>query len=119
MNPRVISFGTTPSKYRAVPTEVDGIRFASKAEASRYRELKLLLAHGRIRNLELQPVYPLVINGVKVGKYLADFRYERFEKGAWVSVTEDVKGYDTALFRIKAKLVKALHGVEIALVRGR
>jgi len=29
-------------KYGAIPTEVDGIRFASKKEEKRYGELKLL-----------------------------------------------------------------------------
>lgn len=119
MNPgaRLVSFGTTPSKYRAVPTEIDGIRFASKAEARRYTELKLLLAHGGIRNLELQPAYAIVVNGVRVGKYLADFRYEIREAGGWRQVVEDVKGVETALYRLKAKLVRALYGVEIVLVR--
>ena len=32
----------TYRKYRNVPTEVDGIRFASKREATRYAHLKLL-----------------------------------------------------------------------------
>jgi hypothetical protein len=87
------------------------------AEANRYKELKLLQAHGSIRNLELQPSFPIVVNGVKVGKYLADFRYEREDARGWVSVTEDVKGMETAVFRLKAKLVKALYGLTIELVR--
>lgn len=114
---RLVSFGTKPTKYRAVRTTVDGVTFASKAEAARYGELKLLLAHGSVRKLELQPVFPLVVNGVRVGKYLADFRYELREELGWRQVVEDVKGYDTALFKFKAKLVKALYGVEIVLVR--
>ena len=120
MNARLISFGTTPTKYRNKPTQVDGITFASLAEANRYRQLKLLRAHGAIRNLELQPIFPIVVNGAKVGKYSADFRYERAGKGgAWTTVTEDVKGFETAVFRLKAKLVLALYGVRIELVRGR
>lgn len=31
-----------PSKYRNQPTEINGIRFASKKEARRYQDLKLL-----------------------------------------------------------------------------
>ena len=119
MNGRLVSFGTTPTKYRNKRTVADGITFVSMAEANRYRELKLLQAHGAIRNLELQPVFPLIVAGAKVGKYSADFRYERADKGAWVSVTEDVKGFETAVFRLKAKLVMALYGVRIELVRGR
>ena len=43
------------SKYRNVKTEVDGILFASKKEARRYSELKLLERAGEIAHLELQP----------------------------------------------------------------
>lgn len=119
MNPgaRLVSFGTRPSKYRAIRTTVDGVTFASKAEAARYSELKLLIAHGSVRNLELQPAYAIVVNGVRVGKYLADFRYEIREANDWRQVVEDVKGVETALYRLKAKLVRALYGVEIVLVR--
>jgi hypothetical protein len=48
-----------PSKYRAIPTTVDGIRFDSKREAARYGELKLLEKAGHIRGLTLQ--VPLVL----------------------------------------------------------
>jgi hypothetical protein len=42
------------SKYGAVKTEVDGIMFDSKREASRYQELRLLEQAGEITNLRLQ-----------------------------------------------------------------
>jgi hypothetical protein len=41
------------TKYHAIPTEIDGIRFDSKAEARRYGELMLLEMGGVIRELEL------------------------------------------------------------------
>ena len=41
-------------KYSARPTEVDGIRFDSKAEARRYTELRTLEKAGEISHLELQ-----------------------------------------------------------------
>ena len=87
------------SKYRAVPVTVDGIRFASKAEARRYQELKALERAGKIANLVLQPSYPLH-GGVA---YRADFAYDQDGR----RVVEDVKGYETQVFRIKAKLFRA------------
>lgn len=105
------------SKYGAVPTDVDGIRFASKAEARRYGELSLMEYAGEIHELELQPAYDLVVNGVKIGKYVADFRYVLADTGA--VVVEDVKGGNatkTPVYRLKAKLVRALYGVEISEV---
>lgn len=96
-------------KYGAQPVIVDGLRFASKKEAARYRELKAWQDAGGIGGLELQPRYPLVVNGEKVGTYVADFRYRRDGE----AITEDVKGVKTPLYKLKAKLVKALYGIEI------
>lgn len=104
------------NKYRNVPTVVDNIRFASKAEAKRYRDLKLLEAGGKIGDLECQPRIPLVVNGVKVGVYVADFSYFDAESG--MVVLEDVKGVRTPLFKLKKALVKALYGREIVEVEG-
>ena len=100
-----------PSKFGAVKTTVDGIEFDSKAEARRYGELKLLERAGKIKNLERQPRYDLEVNGVKIGFYKADFRY--WDQATSQHVVEDVKGMRTPVFAIKAKLMKALHRVEI------
>ncbi len=90
---------------------IDGHRFASQAEGRRYQQLCALEDHGVITDLELQPVYPLEINGVKVGKYVGDFRYVELATGE--TIVEDVKGYRTALYKLKRRLVRALHGVDI------
>lgn len=97
------------TKYGAIKTVVDGITFASKKEAKRYTELKLLERAGEISRLELQPRYDITINGVKVCTYVGDFRY--FTKAK--QVLEDCKGFKTPLYRLKAKLVRALYNVEI------
>ena len=91
-------------KYRAKPITLDGIRFASQAEGKRYLELKALEASGEITHLELQPKYTIVINGVKVCTYIADFRY-RTKTNA---VVEDVKGMLTPVYRLKKKMVEAM-----------
>ena len=115
------------SKYKAVKTTIDGITFDSKKEAKRYTELKLLEKSGHITHLELQPEYQITINGAKICKYKADFRYftvraennERSynSKGEWQTPTmtgdkegqivEDVKGFKTPIYRLKKKLVEA------------
>lgn len=93
------------TKYRAIKTELDGITFDSKREAARYAELKMMQHHGVIDRLELQPVYEISINGRKVCKYIADFRYFCRARNRWV--TEDVKGVQTPVFRLKKKLIEA------------
>lgn len=102
---------TTRSKYGAQKTTVDGIEFDSKAEARRYGELRLLERAGKIKNLERQVRYDLEVNGVKIGFYKADFRY--WDQSRSEQIVEDVKGMRTPVFAIKAKLMKALHRVEI------
>ncbi|HEY6967364.1 MAG TPA: DUF1064 domain-containing protein, partial [Burkholderiales bacterium] len=51
-------------KFGNVPTFVGARRFASKAEAARYGELRTLEHAGAIRDLECQPRYRLEVNGV-------------------------------------------------------
>ncbi len=99
------------SKYRAQPTTVDGIRFASQREAQRYSALKMLQRCGAIRDLELQPEYPIDVAGQRICRYLADFRYVDLVTGE--VVTEDVKGMKTPAYRLKKKLVEALYPVQI------
>lgn len=106
-------------KYGAVATTVDGITFASKAEAKRYCELKLLQKAGVVRNLTLQ--VPLVLSAgndrrTSVGKYVADFVYEELVGQDWCHRVEDVKGFKTPLYRWKKKHVEAQYGITITEV---
>lgn len=97
------------NKYGAIKTKVDGIIFDSKREAKRYTVLKRMEADGDISNLTLQVPYQITINGVKVCKYVSDFEYVRNGE----KVVEDCKGMRTAVYRLKKKLMKAVHGIEI------
>lgn len=98
-------------KYNARRTEVYGITFASGKEAHRYQELMLMQKAGVITNLERQVKYSIDINGVHVCSYFADFQYTNVADGE--VVTEDAKGFQTQVYRIKKKLVRALYGVDI------
>ena len=104
-------------KYHAKPTTVDGIRFASKAEARRYAELRLLEKAGQIKGLELQPRFALMVPergsgfDVRIGDYVADFRYREGPKG--ILKIEDVKGMKTPMYRWKKKHVEAQYGISI------
>ena len=95
------------SKYRAKKTVVDGITFASKKEAKRYQELKLLQKVGKIKELELQPKFPMVINCAKICTYIADFRY--YDNDLKDYVVEDVKGFRTQVYSLKKRLLLALY----------
>ncbi len=102
------------NKYGAKPQVVDGIRFASKAEAKRDAELVQMEKAGKISGLKRQPRFPLVVNGQKVCTYVADWAYQEVEPLSrahcrLVPVVEDRKGVLTPAFKIKWALAKALH----------
>ena len=65
------------SKYKNGKTVIDGIKFDSAAEGARYQILKAQEKGGLIKNLELQKNYPMIINGLKICDYRADFVYEQ------------------------------------------
>ena len=74
-------------KYRNIKIEVDGIKFDSKAEYTRFKELELFQRVGNISNLERQVKFELqpsfVDNqGVKQRAitYVADFVYKENNK---------------------------------------
>jgi len=105
------------SKYRNTPCGEDGYRFDSLAERARYQQLKLLVAAGQIRQLEVHPAFPLVVNGRTVCRYEADFAY--FDEAEQRRTVEDVKGARTALFRLKARLLHACHGIVVQEIPAR
>lgn len=100
------------SKYRAQPTTVDGVRFASKREANRDGELHNLQRAGLISDLQRQQAFPLKVNGYLVATYVADWTYR---DAAGNIVVEDAKGFSTKEFILKSRLLKALTGIEVAL----
>lgn len=122
-----------PSKYGAKKTECDGYVFDSKRESERYSELKIREAAGEIFGLELQPRFECVVNGKKICTYIADFRYKEYnppenikyiqDDGSveekvvdftgFKTIVEDVKGMKTPAYKLKKKLVEALHNIEI------
>lgn len=103
------------SKYKAQPTVIDGIRFASKKEGKRYTELKLMERGNLITDLKLQQAIKCMVNGELVCKYVSDFSY--YDKGKSTIIWEDVKGYKGGqayqIFLLKKKLVRACTGIEI------
>ena len=110
--------GLNVSKYRSIQTEIDGIKFASRHEASRYAELKLLEKAGLISGLQLQRVYTLIgAQKDKDGKllerpvkYIADFVYTDSDGK---TVVEDAKGIRTDVYKIKRKLMLSIYGIRI------
>lgn len=102
------------NKFRNEPKTVDGIRFASKLEANRYLQLKMMKAGGLITDFIIQQTYYLEVNGIHICRYIADFEITWADGRVTV---EDTKGVETPEFKLKKKLMLAIHGIEIELVK--
>ena len=100
------------SKYHAIPTVIDGIRFASKSEAKRYGQLKLLQMAGEIRWFTCQVPFHLGAGVRYVSDFLIVYTDGRVE-------VEDVKGVETAMFRVKRRLFEAAYQPLVVVKNGR
>lgn len=101
------------------------ITFDSQKEARRYDELMLLLKHGKIQDLKLQPQFTLqeaytTPEGQRVMaiRYQADFSYKEpaaGSKGTMLDIVEDVKSpaTKTRVYAIKRKMMAERFGVII------
>ena len=107
-----------PSKYRSEKTEVDGVKFDSRAEASRWQQLELMEKAGVISSLQRQVPFELAPAVMLDGRtkppirYFADATY--MENGALI--VEDTKSAITRKkpeYRIKKHLMRHIHGIEI------
>ncbi len=122
-----------PNKFNATKVEVNGIEFASRKEAKRYKQLLEQEQAGEISGLRTQVSYELIPaqrepdtigpkGGLKKGKvieravsYVADFVYQRGDE----LVVEDVKGYrggDNAAYKVfvlKRKLMLYKYGIRV------
>lgn len=96
------------NKYSAVPTERDGIRFASTREANYYDRLKARREAGEVRYFLMQVPFRLP-GGTR---YVCD--YQVHEADGRVRYV-DVKGHETDTFKVKKREVEAHFGVEIEL----
>ena len=98
------------SKYRSVRTDVDGINFHSKLEASYYSQLKLRQAAGDIRYFLRQ--VPIHLPGNT--RYVVDFMVCEND-GSLRYI--DTKGMETAAFKRSKKQVEALYPITIEIVK--
>ena len=100
-------------KYRNVPSDYNGVRYDSKKEASIAQELDLSLRAGAIVSWQRRIRFPCDVNGHHICDWIADFvvKYPDGHTEVW-----DVKSPITRReksYRIKCKLIHALHGIDI------
>lgn len=98
---RAMKAKPTASKYRNVRTAYGGVKYDSRAEAARARELDLLKSAGEIVGWTRQ--VPFMLSAIV---YRADFLVFGLDGFVWA---EDVKGKETQRFRDVRRLW-AVHG---------
>lgn len=100
---------TKPSKYHAVLTECDGIKFQSKKEARIYRELCCRRHAGEVKFFLTQVPFRL-----RAGyKHLLDFMVIRAD--GRIEYIE-AKGRDLPMGRMKRKMVEDEYGINIVVI---
>jgi hypothetical protein len=105
------------NKYGAQRAEYRGVVYASKAEARHAAFLDLRIKAGEVSGWTPQVRFPLVVNGTKVGAYVADFQVWGCGLPAvrWI---EEVKGFETPVWKLKRRLMAALYqNVPIRVVK--
>lgn len=107
--------GTPVGRLGNRATLLDGIRFPSKLQADRYRELKLLRQSGQVLYF-LREVPFDVATGVV---YRADFVivWNRSGSPQEIVTVEDTKGHLTDTSRIKIAAVQDRYGITVRLLR--
>ena len=109
-------FFSSRSKYGSKKRIVDNIKFDSKWESEWYGQLKAMERGGVVTDLELQVPYNIIINDIKICKYIADFKYKQEDiHGKIEEIVEDAKGFETPEFKLKKKLMKAVFNIDIYL----
>lgn len=98
------------NKYSNQKTTYNGIVYDSKRESKRAGELDILKRIGEVKSWLPQSEFRIEHRGVKICSYFADFKVVYADGHVEF---EDVKGVKTAVYKLKKKLVKAFHGVDI------
>lgn len=94
------------SKYGSRKTEYGGEMYDSAAEARRAAELDVLVKCGDIFGWQRQKPYVIAVNEVYICTYIVDFWVAGKDGKWWL---EDVKGFATPVYKLKAKLFRACY----------
>ena len=118
MNLRILKPARRARKFHNRPLRCrQGVMHQSTLEARRCDELHLMQQGGLIRDLRAHPQarFRLDVGEHHICDYMADFVYFDNERNA--EVVEDTKGVITDVCRMKLKLMAAIHGVDVELIR--
>lgn len=98
---------------------MDGINFQSKGEALYYLELKMLFERKHIKGFKRQVPFEFVVNGVRIGKYIADFCV--LHHTGKIEVIDHKSKFTATLaeYILKKQLMLACYGVAVKEVTAK
>lgn len=101
-------------RFGNIRTEYRGVMYASKAEAKYAAQLDVLLKAKKIRGWGRQHSVPLVVNGHKICTMIVDFWINH---GSIPIEFVEIKGFETAVYKLKKKLFEALTGGKLTVIK--
>lgn len=109
-------------KYKNKKVTIDDITFDSGAEASYYMHLNMLKKAGEVESFDMQKKYvlqekfkhPATGSTVRAITYTPDF-VVTYADGSTVVI--DVKGFETQMFKMKAKMFMYKYNLPLVLVK--
>jgi len=110
--------GSLKSKFGNSITIYNGEKFHSKKEAGYAQYLDMMIKAKRVTKYEKQIPFDIVINNVKICKYVLDYAVH-YPSGVVEYV--DVKPFDkrkkkfilNPVYQLKKKMMKAVHGINL------
>ena len=99
-------YQTKKNKFNAKSSVYNGTYYHSQAEAGYAKTLDTLIKGGKVIKWERQIPIDLIVNDIKICRYYCDF------KVWWTDgriTLEEVKGYETDIYRFKRRLLEAVY----------
>ena len=113
--PATVRIPTKRNKYGSRITEYGGRKYHSAAEAKQAAELDLLVKAGKIVGWIPQPAKRILVNGSLICFMILDFEV-KLALGRYYYI--EVKGHETAVYKLKLKLLKACYpDIDLRIVR--
>lgn len=95
-----------PNKYKAKTSNYNGFNYDSKKEAEYAMQLDWLVKAKQVKHWERQHKIDITIEGEHICNYYIDFKVTYPDNHIEY---HEVKGFETDVWRMKWRLVKAIH----------
>jgi Protein of unknown function (DUF1064) len=114
MQPKRSKYNVDRSAKGKAKRTLDGVVYDSVAESEYAGLLRNSIKCGLIHSVERQVPIRLEVNGHVIAKLVIDF-HVRYPNGRTELI--EVKGHETAVYKLKRKLFRAIYGYDFKVVK--